>query len=112
MHNSGTISPTTLDWIQKLVSFDTTSRESNLALIETIREELVSHALSPLIVSNAEGTKANLFVTIPAVDGTSAGASCSPGTPMLFRSMGKSGPAIRSAVKFETAKSTGAEPAT
>ena len=70
---SGTISPTTLDWIQKLVSFDTTSRQSNLALIETIRAEMASHALSPLIVSNAEGTKANLFVTIPAVDGTSAG---------------------------------------
>ena len=34
---------------------------------------MVSHALSPLIVSNAEGTKANLFVTIPAVDSTSAG---------------------------------------
>ena len=73
MNNSGTISPTTIGWIQKLVSFDSTSRESNLALIETIREEMVSHALSPLIVSNAEGTKANLFVTIPAVDGTSAG---------------------------------------
>ena len=70
---SGMISPTTLDWIQKLVSFDTTSRRSNLALIETIRAELASHALSPLIVSNAEGTKANLFVTIPAVDGTRAG---------------------------------------
>jgi len=70
---SGRISPTTLDWIQKLVAFDTTSRQSNLALIETIRAEIASHALSPLIVSNSEGTKANLFVTIPAADGTSAG---------------------------------------
>ena len=70
---SGTISATTLDWIQKLVSFDTTSRQSNLALIETIRAEMTSLALSPLVVSNPEVTKANLFVTLPAVDGTSAG---------------------------------------
>jgi len=73
VNNPGTISPTTLDWIQKLVSFDSTSRESNLALIETIREEMVARSLSPVLISNAEGTKANLFVTIPAVDGTSAG---------------------------------------
>ena len=70
---SGTISPTTLEWIRKLVAVDTTSRRSNLALIELIRAEMASHALSPLVVSNTEGTKANLFVTIPAIDGTSAG---------------------------------------
>ena len=67
------LSPTTLDWIRKLIAFDTTSRRSNLALIETIRAEIASYALSPLIVSNAEGTKANLFVTIPAASGTSTG---------------------------------------
>jgi len=34
---------------------------------------MVSRSLAPVLISNAEGTKANLFVTIPAVDGTSAG---------------------------------------
>ena len=72
MDISGTISPTILEWIRKLVAFDTTSRRSNLALFELIRAEMASHALSPLVVSNTEGTKANLFVTIPAIDGTSA----------------------------------------
>ena len=73
VHTTGAITATTLDWIQKLISFDSTSRESNLALIETIRNELVAHGLNPTLVPNPDGTKANLFVTIPALDGTVTG---------------------------------------
>lgn len=67
------LSPTTIDWIRRLISFDTTSRNSNLALIEEIRAELVFHGLEPFAVQNAAGTKSNLFVTIPAHDGTVSG---------------------------------------
>lgn len=64
---------TTREWIDRLISCDTTSRNSNLDLIETMRAELVEHGLDPFVVPNEGGTKANLFVTIPAGDGSTTG---------------------------------------
>jgi acetylornithine deacetylase len=62
-----------LDWITRLVSLDTTSRGSNLELIDLVAEELQRHGLTPTILRNADGTKANLVATIPAHDGTTDG---------------------------------------
>jgi acetylornithine deacetylase len=62
-----------LDWITRLVSLDTTSRGSNLELIDLVAEELQRHGLTPIILPNADGTKANLVATIPAYDGTTDG---------------------------------------
>jgi acetylornithine deacetylase len=64
---------TSLHWITTLISHDTTSRNSNLELIEVIRQALVALDLDPVLVPNADGTKANLFVTIPAHDGSVTG---------------------------------------
>jgi acetylornithine deacetylase len=64
---------TSLDWVTTLISFDTTSRNSNLELIDVIRQALVLFNLEPVLVPNADGTKANLFVTIPAHDGSVTG---------------------------------------
>ena len=63
----------TLDWTRKLVSFDTTSRGSNLALIETVRDYLRGVGLESHLSHNDEGNKANLFATIPAADGSVQG---------------------------------------
>jgi acetylornithine deacetylase len=63
----------TLDWTNKLVSFDTTSRGSNLALIETVRDYLRGVGLESHLSHNDEGNKANLFATIPAADGSVQG---------------------------------------
>lgn len=52
------------EMIERLVAFDTTSRDSNLGLIEFIEDYLKSHGLKPLLVPNSAGTKANLYVTI------------------------------------------------
>lgn len=71
MNNSET--PPSLQWIKKLVQFDTTSRNSNLGLIETVRDHLKSLGLAPLLIQSADGTKANLFVTIPARSGLAQG---------------------------------------
>ncbi|MDQ2139678.1 acetylornithine deacetylase [Alcaligenaceae bacterium C4P045] len=60
-------------WLERLVAFDTTSRHSNLALIEDLRDALAGHGLKPWLAHNAEGSKANLFVTLPAADGNEAG---------------------------------------
>jgi len=53
-----------IDLIHRLVSFDTTSRESNLELVEFIRETLSGFGIESLLVPNEEGTKANLYATI------------------------------------------------
>lgn len=53
--------------------FDTTSRLSNLGLIETVRDHLAAAGLAPRLIYNADGKKANLFVTVPAADGGTQG---------------------------------------
>ncbi len=60
---------TSLDWIERLVRIDTTSRKSNLGLIETVRDRLAAAGLRPVLSHDAEGKKANLFATVPAADG-------------------------------------------
>lgn len=63
----------TLDWLDRLIAIDTTSRNSNLGLIETVRDALAGHGLKPWLAANAEGNKANLFCTLPAQDGQTQG---------------------------------------
>ena len=59
-----------IDILAKLVAFDTTSRGSNLRLIEFVEAELAKLGVSSRRVPNEDGTKANLFATIgPMVEG-------------------------------------------
>jgi acetylornithine deacetylase len=54
----------------RLVAFDTTSRDSNLALIEYVEGLLGDLGVASRRISNADGSKANLLATIgPAVPG-------------------------------------------
>ncbi|GAB7548612.1 acetylornithine deacetylase [Cupriavidus ulmosensis] len=62
-----------LDWTQRLVSYDTTSRHSNLGLIEAVRDHFLAKGLRPHLSYNPQGDKANLFVTVPAADGSTDG---------------------------------------
>lgn len=64
---------TARSWLEKLVAFDTTSRNSNLALIETVRDYLKGHGLKPELIYSPEGNKANLFATLPADNGVTQG---------------------------------------
>ena len=50
--------------LQRLVAFDTTSRNSNLELIKYIQSYLDDFGVASTLVPNAEGTKANLFASI------------------------------------------------
>src|SRR5690348_10396961 len=52
------------EMIDRLVSFDTTSRDSNLELIEFVEAYLKSHGVNALLIPNSRGTKANLYATI------------------------------------------------
>lgn len=58
------MSLSSLEMIGKLVSFDTTSRSSNLALIEFVRDYLQSWGVASDLVFSADGSKANLYATL------------------------------------------------
>ena len=56
--------------LETLIGFDTTSRNSNLALIEWIEAYLDGHGVPHRRVPNADGTKSNLLATVgPNVEG-------------------------------------------
>ena len=57
------------DLIRTLVAFDTTSRESNLALIDWVRSYLRGYGIESTLTFDDEQRKANLFATLPAQDG-------------------------------------------
>jgi acetylornithine deacetylase len=58
------------DILERLVGFDTTSRLSNLALIEWVEAYLDGHGVPHRRVLNHDGTKSNLLATVgPAVEG-------------------------------------------
>ena len=54
------------------MTYDTTSRHSNLGLIEAARP-LPAKGLRPHLSYNPQQDKANLFVTVPAADGSTDG---------------------------------------
>lgn len=68
-----TPSPASLPWVERLVSIDTTSRDSNLPLIEVVAQEMRSRGIEPHIFTTDDGTKANLLATVPAADGSTSG---------------------------------------
>lgn len=63
----------TIEWLSKLIAFDTTSRYSNLALIDDVAQWLQEQGLTPWLAYNGERTKANLFATIPSAIGSQEG---------------------------------------
>lgn len=65
-----TLRASALTHLDALIGFDTTSRDSNLALIGYVEGFLSEHGVASRRVVNAEGTKANLYATVgPAVTG-------------------------------------------
>lgn len=54
--------------IKRLVGFDTTSRDSNLTLIDYVRDYLSGHGVESRLVFDETGKKANLFATIGPQD--------------------------------------------
>jgi acetylornithine deacetylase len=58
----------TVDILGKLVAFDTTSRNSNLPLIDWVEDYLAGYGISGERVYDETGSKANLWVTIGPKD--------------------------------------------
>ena len=59
----------TIELIKTLVAFDTTSRESNLGLIEFVRDHLLSLGIQSRLTYDAQKRKANLFATFGDMPG-------------------------------------------
>src|SRR5205814_6923747 len=62
----------TIELLEALVGFDTTSRNSNLALVEWVEAYLDRFGVAHERITDETGTKANLWATIgpPGVPGT------------------------------------------
>ncbi len=71
--NTADLFPVSLAWIEKLIRFDTTSFQSNLGLIEAVRDYLAEAGIPATLTFEPTGKKANLFATLPAADGSTQG---------------------------------------
>jgi acetylornithine deacetylase len=61
---------TSREMLDRLVGMPTVSRDSNLALIEFVRDYLAGHGVTARLVASECGTKANLYATLgPLVPG-------------------------------------------
>lgn len=59
-----------IEMIHALVGFDTTSANSNLPLIDYVRDYLAGHGIESRYVRSADGAKANLWATVgPDISG-------------------------------------------
>ena len=63
-----------IDWLTRLIAFDTVSRHSNLALIKDVQSYCEQLGLTVDLTFNDAKNKANLFVTIPAGDNANKSA--------------------------------------
>ncbi|MEM8837383.1 MAG: acetylornithine deacetylase [Pseudomonadota bacterium] len=52
-----------LDMVSRLIGFPTVSRDSNLAIIDFVRDYLAKLGVESTLVPNEDGSKANLFAT-------------------------------------------------
>jgi acetylornithine deacetylase len=57
-----------MELLRRLVAFDTTSRNSNLELIDFVRGYLSGHGIDSHLTYDVEETKANLFATLGPAD--------------------------------------------
>ena len=60
--------PASVEMIRKLIGFDTTSRNSNLALIAFVEDYLHGFGIATQRVASEDGTKANLYATVGPAD--------------------------------------------
>ena len=60
--------PRSIDMIRRLGGFDTTSRNSNLELMDFVRDYLASHGVDSELVYDDERNKANLYATLGPTD--------------------------------------------
>ncbi len=75
------LDPKVIELIKKLISFDTTSRNSNLDLIKFIEDYLTNHGIESTLIYNEGEGKANLYATLG--DPTKSGVMLSGHTDVV-----------------------------
>ena len=65
---SPAIRPASRAMIDRLIAFDTTSRNSNLDLIHYVRDYLADLGVEAALVHDPDGRKANLYATLGPTD--------------------------------------------
>ena len=60
--------PRSMEMLRRLIAFDTTSRNSNLALVDFVRDHLDRFGVASELVPDPTGKKANLYATIGPKD--------------------------------------------
>lgn len=69
-----TTEPRSLDWVIRLCSIDSTTRNSNLPVLDLVAEEARRLGLDPTLCPRPDNPdKANMLITVPAADGSTAG---------------------------------------
>lgn len=64
MADAAQLTQNTLELLEKLVSFDSVSRNSNLPIIEFIESYLKEHGVTPVRVPSPDGKKSNLLARV------------------------------------------------
>lgn len=59
----------TLEILERLIAFPTVSRDPNAPLMDYVAETLRAGGIEPVLVPNADGTKANLFASVGGHEG-------------------------------------------
>lgn len=62
-----------IEWLHRLIAMDTTSRNSNLMLVEVVENWLADQGIVSVRVPDPHEAKASLFATLPASNGLSEG---------------------------------------
>ena len=57
-----------IEILDRLVAYDTVSRNSNLELVDWVQEYLARHGIDHVVLPSPDGTKANVFATIGPAD--------------------------------------------
>ncbi|WP_198664476.1 acetylornithine deacetylase [Jiangella endophytica] len=65
--------PRSIEWMERLIGFDTVSRHSNLPLIHEVADRLDTAGFVTAVRPDVTGDKANLVATLPAADGSMDG---------------------------------------
>ncbi len=68
MPDDAPVTPESRAMIERLIAFDTTSRNSNLDLIHDVRDYLAGHGVTSKLFPDEEGRKANLYATLGPTD--------------------------------------------
>ncbi len=62
-----------VEWLSRLIAFDTTSRNSNVELIHLVQDWFTRHHIQSRLTHDGSEKKANLFATLPASNGNTQG---------------------------------------